>query len=334
MIKVYHNFGWKLDYALMRTGTLSRNELVIGCYDSRIIISGLSKEIVTKKTDESSLTALQVMRCTLTKRLSWSVGAGSVWPHAMCLDENFHLQGHRLFVAVQADLLAYDWETGAQLFRTHCHSKILSLDLRCDDPSLVAGNQNHEVVIYSARQGSLGKVLDTLQGHRAPIACVRIDQASKVIYTLGADSELCCWNVDQHVLLHRQGLARKMGTGNAQKNPWRKVELYPSKCRFEIARVGEEAFLLAQTHEHRSSLVNIESHLRFVQRVSSSSPVIWMRCIRSAALLRSLGCSHDPEEAGSDDNVLLVASQDGTIEVIHLASLVFAEWHLLRTESL
>ena len=296
---------------------------MIGCFDSRIIILGLSKEVITKKTDESSLTALEVMRCNLKKRLSWSVGSGSVWPHAMCLDENFHLQGHRLFVASQADLLAYDWETGAQLFRTHCHSKILSLDLRRNAPTLVAGNQNHEVVIYSARQGSLGKVLDTLQGHAAPVACVHIDQASQVSYTLGADSELCCWNVDQHVLLHRQGLACKTGTGDSQNNPWRKVELHPAKCRFDIVKIGEEAFLLAQTHEHRSSLVNIESHLRFVQRVVSSSPVIWMRSIQSAALLRALGCSQNVEEAGFDDNALLVASQDGTIQVIYRVGSAF-----------
>jgi len=300
---------------------------VIGCYDSRVTIFRFSKEIVTKKTDESSLSEMKVMRCNMKKRLSWSVGAGSVWPQAMCLDENFHMQGHRVFVAVQGDLLAYDWDTGAQLFRTHCHSKILSMDIRRDSPCLVAGNQNHEVVVYSARQGQLGKVLDTLLGHAAPVAHVRIDNASDVCYTLDANSGLCCWNVDQHVLLRQQDLACNNGKEDAQ-NPWRKIELHPAKCSFEFAKIGKENFVLAKTHDHQGSMVNILPHMRFVQNVETSSPVIWMRCISSAALLHALECVRDVEIAGVDDSVLVVASLDGTIQVVSARKLPLHESHL------
>ena len=193
------------------------HELVIGCYDSRILILSESREIILKKADESALSAQELQVCSMKKRLSWSVGTGSVWPVAICVDQNCHRQGYRLFVAVNSELVAYDYESGAQLFRTTCRAKILSLDIRHDVPSLVAGNQANEVVIYSARQGSIGKVQDTLHGHDAAVECVRIDHHSKICYSLDKTSDLCCWNIDRHVLLHRQNISHAANSNEERK---------------------------------------------------------------------------------------------------------------------
>jgi hypothetical protein len=300
----------------------SRNEVVLGGYDSRVIILSLFKEMVEKKADASALTTHLVMQCNMKKRLSWSVGSSSVWPHAFCLDEGFHLQGYRLFVAVVSDLVAYDYETGSQLFRTHCHSKILSMDMRRDTPCLCVGNQANEVVVYSARPGSLGKVLDTFHGHQSAVSAIRIEHASKVCYTMDTNSELCCWNVDQHILLFRQKLVDGRENSEKQKNnPWRKVELHPSFCRLQLATVQGNDMMLAHTPDHQESIMVIKSHLRYVGRFQSNSPVIWMRCIRSRALLEALGRElREVTVPGLDDNVLLVVSQDGTIQVMHTFS--------------
>lgn len=300
----------------------SRNEVVLGGYDSRVVILSLFKEMVEKKADASALTTRLVMQCSMKKRLSWSVGSSSVWPRAFCLDEGFHLQGYRLFVAVISDLVAYDYETGSQLFRTHCHSKILSMDMRRDTPCLCVGNQANEVVVYSARPGSLGKVLDTLHGHHSAVSAIRIEHASKVCYTMDTNSELCCWNVDQHILLFRQKLVDGRENSEKQKsNPWRKIELHSSFCRLQLATVQGNDMMLAHTSDHQESMMVIKSHLRYVGRFQSDSPVIWMRCIRSRALLQALGREvREVTVAGVDDNVLIVVSQDGTIQVMHTFS--------------
>jgi hypothetical protein len=300
----------------------SRNEVVLGGYDSRVVILSLFKDMVEKKADASALTTHLVLQCNMKKRLSWSVGSSSVWPHAFCLDEGFHLQGYRLFVAVVSDLVAYDYETGSQLFRTHCHSKILSMDMRRDTPCLCVGNQANEVVVYSARPGSLGKVLDTFHGHQSAVSAIRIEHASKVCYSMDTNSELCCWNVDQHILLFRQKLVDGRENSEKQKkNPWRKVELHPSFCRLQLATVQGNDMMLAHTPDHQESIMVIRSHLRYVGRFQSDSPVIWMRCIRSRALLEALGRElREVTVPGLDDNVLLVVSQDGTIQVMHTFS--------------
>ena len=252
----------------------SRDELTIGTYDSRVVVFNMSKQMETRKTDESSLSTHEVVLCSFKKRLSWSVGSGSIWPHALCLDENYHLQGYRLFVAVRTDLVAYDYDTGALLFRANCHSKILSMDMRRDMPCVVAGTQAKHVIVDSVREGSWGKVLDTLTGHLAPVSNVRIDHETHVCYTLDSESELCCWNLDHPVLLHRQHLAKKSLNDAHKKHDsiWRKVELYPSKTRFELAHMFERTVVLAHSSDHHETLIEIDDHLRYVATRQTPSP--------------------------------------------------------------
>ena len=215
----------------------SRNELVMGSYDSYLSIFELSKEKVKRKKDEFSLTAIEMSECSMRKRVSWSVGSDSVWPAALCLDENFHLKGYRIFVSVQKDLVGYDYETGAELFRSHCHAKITSLDMRRDMPCIVAGNRMSQVVTYSARQGALGKRIDIFQGHSAAVSSVLIDHVSKVCYSLDAASNLCCWNLDHHVLLQHKNVSPSPAEDDEgrRKNDWLKTEVHSAKCQLQFS---------------------------------------------------------------------------------------------------
>jgi WD40 repeat protein len=228
------------------------------------------------------------------------------------------LQGYRLFAAVVNDLFAYDYETGSQLFRVSYHSKLVSMDMRQDTPSIVAGNKDKEIVILSVRQGSLGKVLDILKGHEAEINHVRIDHSSHICYSLDADNELICWNVDQHILLYQQNLvAKKTLEETKMVNPWCKVEITPAACRFLLDVHCGVPVMLVHTSDHQESLVDIECYQRFLGNVHSPSPVIWMRCITSAGLLQKLMSHHCIEIPGVDDNLLLIVSLDGTIQIMH-----------------
>ena len=309
----------------------SRNELVMGSYDSYLSIFELSKATVKRKKDEFSLTAMEMSECRMRKRVSWSVGSDSVWPAALCLDENFHLKGYRIFVSVQNELVGYDYETGAELFRSRCHAKITSLDMRRDMPCIVAGNRMSQVVTYSARQGALGKRIDIFQGHSAPVSSVLIDHVSKVCYSLDAASNLCCWNLDHHVLLQHKNVSPSPAEDDEgrRKNDWLKTEVHSAKCQLQLVhmpgrrgetKVSGKNFLLAHTAQHHESMIEIQSHLRYLQKIQSPSPVMWMKCISSAPLLDALGWTQESKVPVADDCVLLAVSLDGTLQVMHSVS--------------
>ena len=108
---------------------------------------------------------------------------------------------------------------------------------------------------HTHSQGSQGKVLDTFTGHEAGVRTVRIDHQTHVCYTLDLLSQLYCWNLEQHVLLHQQSLApknsREKDSQAQQHKIWRKVEVHPAKTSFDLVCLFGKTFLLAHTDSHQ-----------------------------------------------------------------------------------
>jgi len=91
-------------------------------------------------------------------------------------------------------------------------------------------------------------------------------------------SQLYCWNLEQHVLLHHQSLApkhsREKDSQTQQHKIWRKVEVHPAKTSVELVCLFGKTFLLAHTDSHQvHRVISHMSPCHYVSQVEGLAEV-------------------------------------------------------------
>ena len=235
---------------------ICRSEIIIATVDGRLIIFTLTSERVLRKTDPSACTARSVLEHRVRSRLAWSIGTAASQVACLIVDENLHGAGVRAFAAIDNSVHAWSWDTGASLLRlSSCHAaRISSLELRHDSPQLFTAARDGAIRIWSLREASQGRLLESFDGHPSPIASLRLDPARRVLYSMDEAAGVRCWDVATGADVARLELGEPAGSAGVEEDqeasPWRHNEVLPSRCRMNLADLPDgRSFLLCRSRD-------------------------------------------------------------------------------------